>query len=259
MTTLKLDKIYKKYPNATHYSVEDFSIDIKDKEFIVFVGPSGCGKSTTLRMVAGLEEITEGKLYIDGEVVNDKSPKDRDIAMVFQNYALYPHMTVYENMAFGLKLRKYKKDDIDKRVREAAASLGLTEFLDRKPADLSGGQRQRVAIARAIVLEPEILVFDEATSALDVSVQDSIAYLLARLQKKRNLTYLFIAHDIAFIRTMCHKVVVMYKGDIVEELDAFHLADAKHPYTKVLLSSIFEIGKPHNPLSMDTVTNDTNI
>ncbi|MFQ9489341.1 MAG: ABC transporter ATP-binding protein, partial [Streptococcus salivarius] len=115
MTTLKLDKIYKKYPNATHYSVEDFSIDIKDKEFIVFVGPSGCGKSTTLRMVAGLEEITEGKLYIDGEVVNDKSPKDRDIAMVFQNYALYPHMTVYENMAFGLKLRKYKKGDIDKR------------------------------------------------------------------------------------------------------------------------------------------------
>ena len=115
MTTLKLDKIYKKYPNATHYSVEDFSIDIKDKEFIVFVGPSGCGKSTTLRMVAGLEEITEGKLYIDGEVVNDKSPKDRDIAMVFQNYALYPHMTVYENMAFGLKLRKYKKDDIDKK------------------------------------------------------------------------------------------------------------------------------------------------
>ena len=251
MTTLKLDKIYKKYPNATHYSVEDFSIDIKDKEFIVFVGPSGCGKSTTLRMVAGLEEITEGKLYIDGEVVNDKSPKDRDIAMVFQNYALYPHMTVYENMAFGLKLRKYKKDDIDKRVREAAASLGLTEFLDRKPADLSGGQRQRVAIARAIVLEPEILVLDEATSALDVSVQDSIAYLLARLQKKKNLTYLFIAHDIAFIRTMCHKVVVMHKGAVVEELDAFHLADAKHPYTKVLLSSIFEIGKDHKPLTLE--------
>ena len=133
------------------------------------------------------------------------------------------------------------------------------EFMHRFPHEMSGGQRQRVAIARAIVLEPEILVFDEATSALDVSVQDSIAYLLARLQKKRNLTYLFIAHDIAFIRTMCHKVVVMYKGAIVEELDAFHLADAKHPYTKVLLSSIFEIGKPHNPLSMDTITNDTNI
>lgn len=128
MTTLKLDKIYKKYPNSTHYSVEDFNLDIKDKEFIVFVGPSGCGKSTTLRMIAGLEDITEGSFYIDDKLMNDESPKDRDIAMVFQNYALYPHMSVYENMAFGLKLRKYKKDDIDKRVREAAEILGLTEF-----------------------------------------------------------------------------------------------------------------------------------
>ena len=145
MVELNLNHIYKKYPNASHYAVEDFDLDIKDKEFIVFVGPSGCGKSTTLRMVAGLEDITEGELKIDGEVVNDKAPKDRDIAMVFQNYALYPHMTVYDNMAFGLKLRKYKKDDIDKRVREAAEILGLTEFLQRKPADLSGGQRQRGA------------------------------------------------------------------------------------------------------------------
>lgn len=141
MVELNLNHIYKKYPNASHYAVEDFNLDIKDKEFIVFVGPSGCGKSTTLRMVAGLEDITEGELKIDGEVVNDKAPKDRDIAMVFQNYALYPHMSVYDNMAFGLKLRKYKKDDIDKRVREAAQILGLTEFLQRKPADLSGGQR----------------------------------------------------------------------------------------------------------------------
>ncbi|MDU1741433.1 MAG: ATP-binding cassette domain-containing protein, partial [Streptococcus lutetiensis] len=137
MVELNLNHIYKKYPNASHYAVEDFDLDIKDKEFIVFVGPSGCGKSTTLRMVAGLEDITEGELKIDGEVVNDKAPKDRDIAMVFQNYALYPHMTVYDNMAFGLKLRKYKKDEIDKRVREAAQILGLTEFLERKPADLS--------------------------------------------------------------------------------------------------------------------------
>ena len=151
MVELNLNHIYKKYPNASHYAVEDFNLDIKDKEFIVFVGPSGCGKSTTLRMVAGLEDITEGELKIDGEVVNDKAPKDRDIAMVFQNYALYPHMSVYDNMAFGLKLRKYKKDDIDKRVREAAQILGLTEFLQRKPADLSGGQRQRVAMGRAIV------------------------------------------------------------------------------------------------------------
>ena len=130
MVELNLNHIYKKYPNASHYAVEDFNLDIKDKEFIVFVGPSGCGKSTTLRMIAGLEDITEGELKIDGEVVNDKAPKDRDIAMVFQNYALYPHMSVYDNMAFGLKLRKYKKDDIDKRVREAAQILGLTEFLN---------------------------------------------------------------------------------------------------------------------------------
>ncbi|MCD0065463.1 ATP-binding cassette domain-containing protein, partial [Streptococcus agalactiae] len=146
MVELNLNHIYKKYPSASHYSVEDFDLDIKDKEFIVFVGPSGCGKSTTLRMIAGLEDISEGELKIDGEVVNDKSPKDRDIAMVFQNYALYPHMTVYDNMAFGLKLRKFSKQEIDKRVREAAANIGLTEFLERKPADLSGGQRQRVAM-----------------------------------------------------------------------------------------------------------------
>ena len=143
MTTLKLNKPYKKYPNSDFYSVENFDLQIKDKEFIVFVGPSGCGKSTTLRMIAGLEDITEGELYIDQTLVNDIAPKDRDIAMVFQNYALYPHMTVYDNMAFGLKLRKYSKEDIDKRVHEAAEILGLKEFLDRKPADLSGGQRQR--------------------------------------------------------------------------------------------------------------------
>ena len=171
MVELNLNHIYKKYPNASHYAVEDFDLDIKDKEFIVFVGPSGCGKSTTLRMVAGLEDITEGELKIDGEVVNDKAPKDRDIAMVFQNYALYPHMTVYDNMAFGLKLRKYKKDDIDKRVREAAEILGLTEFLQRKPADLSGGQRQRVAMGRAIVRDAKVFLMDEPLSNLDAKLR----------------------------------------------------------------------------------------
>lgn len=158
MVELNLKNIYKKYPNSEHYSVEDFNLDIKDKEFIVFVGPSGCGKSTTLRMIAGLEDITEGTASIDGVVVNDVAPKDRDIAMVFQNYALYPHMTVYDNMAFGLKLRKYSKEDIDKRVQEAAAILGLKEFLDRKPADLSGGQRQRVAMGRAIVRDAKVFL-----------------------------------------------------------------------------------------------------
>ena len=149
-------------------------MDIKDKEFIVFVGPSGCGKSTTLRMIAGLEDITEGTASIDGVVVNDVAPKDRDIAMVFQNYALYPHMTVYDNMAFGLKLRKYSKEDIDKRVQEAAAILGLKEFLDRKPADLSGGQRQRVAMGRAIVRDAKVFLMDEPLSNLDAKLRVSM-------------------------------------------------------------------------------------
>ena len=209
MTTLKLDKIYKKYPNATHYSVEDFSIDIKDKEFIVFVGPSGCGKSTTLRMVAGLEEITEGKLYIDGEVVNDKSPKDRDIAMVFQNYALYPHMTVYENMTFGLKLRKYKKDDIDKRVREAAASLGLTEFLDRKPADLSGGQRQRVAMGRAIVRDAKVFLMDEPLSNLDAKLRVTMRAEIAKITRNIGATTIYVTHDQTEAMTLADRIVIM--------------------------------------------------
>jgi multiple sugar transport system ATP-binding protein len=161
MTTLKLEHVDKVYPNAKIKAVEDFNLDVKDKEFIVFVGPSGCGKSTTLRMIAGLEDITNGEFTIDGVRMNDVAPKDRDIAMVFQNYALYPHMTVFDNMAFGLKLRKYKKDEIKKRVEEAAAILGLTELLDRKPADMSGGQRQRVAMGRAIVRDAKVFLMDE--------------------------------------------------------------------------------------------------
>ena len=209
MTTLKLDKIYKKYPNATHYSVEDFSIDIKDKEFIVFVGPSGCGKSTTLRMVAGLEEITEGKLYIDGEVVNDKSPKDRDIAMVFQNYALYPHMTVYDNMAFGLKLRKYSKEDIDKRVQEAAEILGLKEFLDRKPADLSGGQRQRVAMGRAIVRDAKVFLMDEPLSNLDAKLRVSMRAEIAKIHRRIGATTIYVTHDQTEAMTLADRIVIM--------------------------------------------------
>ena len=174
MVELNLKNIYKKYPNSDHYSVEDFNLDIKDKEFIVFVGPSGCGKSTTLRMIAGLEDITEGTASIDGTVVNDVAPKDRDIAMVFQNYALYPHMTVYDNMAFGLKLRKYSKEDIEKRVNEAAEILGLKEFLQRKPADLSGGQRQRVAMGRAIVRDAKVFLMDEPLSNLDAKLRVSM-------------------------------------------------------------------------------------
>ena len=180
MVELNLKNIYKKYPNSEHYSVEDFNLDIKDKEFIVFVGPSGCGKSTTLRMIAGLEDITEGTASIDGVVVNDVAPKDRDIAMVFQNYALYPHMTVYDNMAFGLKLRKYSKEDIDKRVQEAAEILGLKEFLERKPADLSGGQRQRVAMGRAIVRDAKVFLMDEPLSNLDAKLRVSMRAEIAK-------------------------------------------------------------------------------
>ena len=216
MVELNLKNIYKKYPNSEHYSVEDFNLDIKDKEFIVFVGPSGCGKSTTLRMIAGLEDITEGTASIDGVVVNDVAPKDRDIAMVFQNYALYPHMTVYDNMAFGLKLRKYSKEDIDKRVQEAAAILGLKEFLDRKPADLSGGQRQRVAIARAIINQPRVVLLDEPLSALDLKLRTEMQYELRELQQRLGITFVFVTHDQEEALAMSDWIFVMNDGEIVQ-------------------------------------------
>lgn len=175
MSTVKLEHICKKYPNGFE-AVKDFNLEIGDKEFIIFVGPSGCGKSTTLRMVAGLEDISGGDLYIDGKRMNDVEPKDRDIAMVFQNYALYPHMTVYENMAFGLKIRKVPKDEIDKKVHEAAKILDLEHLLDRKPKALSGGQRQRVAMGRAIVRNPKVFLMDEPLSNLDAQVKRPDAY-----------------------------------------------------------------------------------
>ena len=209
MTTLQLDHIYKKYENATHYSVEDFNLDIKDKEFIVFVGPSGCGKSTTLRMIAGLEDITKGELKIDGQIVNDLSPKDRDIAMVFQNYALYPHMTVYDNMAFGLKLRKYSKEEIDKRVREAAENLGLTEFLQRKPADLSGGQRQRVAMGRAIVRDAKVFLMDEPLSNLDAKLRVSMRAEIAKIHRRIGATTIYVTHDQTEAMTLADRIVIM--------------------------------------------------
>ncbi|MDR2976330.1 MAG: sn-glycerol-3-phosphate ABC transporter ATP-binding protein UgpC [Streptococcaceae bacterium] len=209
MTTLNLEHIYKKYPNATQYAVEDFDIDIKDKEFIVFVGPSGCGKSTTLRMVAGLEDITEGTLKIDDKVMNDVAPKDRDIAMVFQNYALYPHMTVFDNMAFGLKLRKFKKDDIKKRVDEAAEILGLSNLLDRKPADLSGGQRQRVAMGRAIVRDAKVFLMDEPLSNLDAKLRVSMRAEIAKLHRRIGATTIYVTHDQTEAMTLADRIVIM--------------------------------------------------
>ena len=195
-------------------AVQEFNLDIADKEFIVLVGPSGCGKSTTLRMVAGLEEITEGELYIDGKLMNDVAPKDRDIAMVFQNYALYPHMTVYENMAFSLKLRKERKDIIDKKVREAAENLDITQYLDRKPKALSGGQRQRVAIGRAIVRDPAVFLMDEPLSNLDAKLRNQMRAEIIKLRERINTTFIYVTHDQTEAMTLGDRIVIMRDGYI---------------------------------------------
>ena len=195
-------------------AVQEFNLEIADKEFIVLVGPSGCGKSTTLRMVAGLEEISGGDLLIDGVRVNDMSPKDRDIAMVFQTYALYPHMTVYENMAFPLKIAKMDKAEIDKKVREAAEILGITEYLERKPKALSGGQRQRVAIGRAIVRNPKVLLMDEPLSNLDAKLRNQMRAEIIKLRKKINTTFIYVTHDQTEAMTLGDRIVIMKDGVI---------------------------------------------
>ena len=195
-------------------AVQEFSLDIKDREFIVLVGPSGCGKSTTLRMIAGLEEITDGELYIGDRLVNDVAPKDRDIAMVFQNYALYPHMTVYENMAFSLKLKKVPKDEIKRKVMEAAEILGITEYLDRKPKALSGGQRQRVAIGRAIVRNPQVLLMDEPLSNLDAKLRNQMRAEIIKLRSRINTTFIYVTHDQTEAMTLGDRIVIMRDGFI---------------------------------------------
>ena len=195
-------------------AVQEFNLDIKDKEFIVLVGPSGCGKSTTLRMVAGLEEISGGELYIDDKLCNDIAPKDRDIAMVFQNYALYPHMTVYDNMAFSLKLKKTPKDEIDRKVREAAEILDITQYLDRKPKALSGGQRQRVAIGRAIVRNPKVLLMDEPLSNLDAKLRNQMRAEIIKLRQRINTTFIYVTHDQVEAMTLGDRIVIMKDGYI---------------------------------------------
>ena len=195
-------------------AVQEFSLDIKDKEFIVLVGPSGCGKSTTLRMVAGLEEISGGELIIDGKVMNDVAPKDRDIAMVFQNYALYPHMTVYDNMAFSLKLRHTPKDEIDKKVREAAEILDITQYLERKPKALSGGQRQRVAIGRAIVRAPKVMLMDEPLSNLDAKLRNEMRAEIIKLRQRIDTTFMYVTHDQTEAMTLGDRIVIMRDGYI---------------------------------------------
>lgn len=218
MASLLLKDIYKVYQSGVT-AVTDFTLDIQDKEFIVFVGPSGCGKSTTLRMIAGLEEITDGELYIDGKLMNDVQPKDRDIAMVFQNYALYPHMTVYDNMAFGLKLRKMPKAEIDARVKEAARILGLEIYLQRKPKALSGGQRQRVALGRAIVREPKVFLLDEPLSNLDAKLRAQMRTEITKLHHRLATTFIYVTHDQVEAMTMGTRIVVMKDG-FIQQVDA---------------------------------------
>ncbi|MBE7093592.1 MAG: sn-glycerol-3-phosphate ABC transporter ATP-binding protein UgpC [Clostridiales bacterium] len=211
MSGLLLKGINKVYPSGVQ-AVFDFCLDIRDKEFIVLVGPSGCGKSTTLRMIAGLEEISSGELYIDGNLVNDVVPKDRDIAMVFQNYALYPHMSVYDNMAFGLKLRKVHKDIIDQKVKAAAEILGITDYLTRKPKALSGGQRQRVALGRTIVREPKVFLLDEPLSNLDAKLRASMRTEISKLHARLATTFIYVTHDQVEAMTMGTRIVVMKDG-----------------------------------------------
>lgn len=213
MGRLVFKNIYKIYPGDVT-AVSDFNLEIEDKEFVVLVGPSGCGKSTTLRMVAGLEDISKGELYIDDRLVNDVPPKDRDIAMVFQNYALYPHMTVYDNMAFGLKLRKMPKDEIDKKVKSAAKSLGIEDLLDRKPKALSGGQRQRVALGRAIVRNPKVFLMDEPLSNLDAKLRVQTRTEITKLHNELQTTFIYVTHDQTEAMTMGDRIVVMKDGII---------------------------------------------
>ena len=217
MAGLTLKGIYKKYPGGV-VAVSDVNLEIRDKEFIVLVGPSGCGKSTTLRMIAGLEEISEGELYIGDRLVNDIAPKDRDIAMVFQNYALYPHMTVFDNMAFGLKLRKVPKAEIERKVNEAAKILDLTHLLDRKPKAMSGGQRQRVALGRAIVRSPKVFLLDEPLSNLDAKLRAQMRTDIAKIHKKLGTTFIYVTHDQTEAMTMGDRIVCMKDG-FVQQID----------------------------------------
>src|SRR5512136_240006 len=225
MASVKYDHVYKRYGEVV--AVNDLCIDIADKEFLVFVGPSGCGKTTSLRLLAGLEEISDGNIYIGDRLVNDVAPKDRNIAMVFQSYALYPHMSVYDNMAFGLKLRKVPKAEIDKRVKQAAEILGIAQLLDRKPRQLSGGQRQRVAVGRAIVRDPAVFLFDEPLSNLDAKLRVQTRAEISKLHQRLGTTFIYVTHDQVEAMTMASRIAVMKDG-LLQQIDTpQHLYD--HP------------------------------
>ncbi len=217
MAKVRLENVYKIYPNGVK-AVKDFSLNIQDEEFVVFVGPSGCGKSTTLRMIAGLEDISAGRIYIDDAVVNDLEPKDRDISMVFQNYALYPNMTVYDNMAYGLRCHHVKEDEIKETVRNAAEILGITDYLDRKPKELSGGQRQRVALGRAIVRKPKVFLLDEPLSNLDAKLRVQMRSEISKLHERLKTTFIYVTHDQTEAMTMGSQIVVMKDG-VIQQVD----------------------------------------
>jgi len=223
----QLVKTYKESKGPGVRAVNQIDLEIRDREFMVLVGPSGCGKSTTLRMIAGLEEVTDGEIRIDDKVVNEVLPKDRDIAMVFQNYALYPHMTVYDNMAFGLKLKKFSREEIDKRVTDAAEILGITQLLQRKPKALSGGQRQRVAVGRAIVRQPKVFLFDEPLSNLDAKMRVSMRTEISKLHARLASTMIYVTHDQVEAMTMGDRITVMKDGDIMQVAEPLQLYN--HP------------------------------
>ena len=250
MSKVSLKNINKTYPGNV-VAVKDFNLEIEDKEFIVLVGPSGCGKTTTLRMIAGLEEITEGDIYIGDELVNNVHPKDRDIAMVFQNYALYPHMSVYQNMAFGLKLRKMEKADIDVRVKNAANVLEIESLLNRKPKALSGGQRQRVALGRAMVRNPKVFLMDEPLSNLDAKLRVQMRTEIAKLHKKLDTTFIYVTHDQTEAMTMGTRIVIMKDGNIQQvgspqfvydnPVNAFVASFIGSPQMNILQGKVIEI------------------
>lgn len=248
MATVTLKNVSKVFDGNVK-AVDSVSIDIYDREFVVLVGPSGCGKSTTLRMVAGLEDITDGEIFIDDKLVNDVPPKDRDIAMVFQNYALYPHMSVYDNMAFGLKIRKFPKDEIDQRVREAAKILDIEQLLDRKPKALSGGQRQRVAVGRAIVRKPKVFLFDEPLSNLDAKLRVQMRAEISSLHNRLKATMIYVTHDQVEALTMADKIVVMKLG-IIQQIGG-PLELYNEPNNKFVAGFIGS--PPMNFMAMDVV------
>lgn len=245
MASVQLKNLEKVY-GGSFKAVHGINLDVEDGEFMVFVGPSGCAKSTTLRMVAGLEEITGGEILIGDQRVNDLPPGKRSIAMVFQNYALYPHMSVAANIGYALKVAGVPKAERQRRIEETAKIVGLSDYLERKPAALSGGQRQRVAIARALIADPEVLLLDEPTSALDVSVQAEILNLLQDLRAARNLTYILVSHNLAVIAHLCPQVGVMLNGEMVEQLSAGDLREGrtKHPHTEELRSLSIRLEEP---------------